>query len=138
VQPRGIETFQKFRGDSTELDVFQLAEFPGWYPHPESNRDLTFRKRQLYPFELWGPPAGKIDDRKGPICRAFIAFDRRRVKLLFERALTLPAGIPGRELPPGLGYCSYFRPSSGRTHVSSVPLVPVPFTSRVAPTRLAR
>ena len=25
-----------------------------WYPHPESNRDLTFRKRQLYPFELWG------------------------------------------------------------------------------------
>ena len=32
------------------------GDSPGrnWYPHPELNRDLTFRKRLLYPFELWG------------------------------------------------------------------------------------
>lgn len=28
----------------------------GWCPRPELNRDQTFRKRLLYPFELRGRP----------------------------------------------------------------------------------
>ena len=30
------------------------AESEGWCPRPELNRNMTFRKRLLYPFELRG------------------------------------------------------------------------------------
>ena len=49
-----------------------------WYPRPELNRDQRFRKPLLYPFELRGPPAGRLTFPPGLTSGAQTAQPRRK------------------------------------------------------------